>query len=154
MTSREGMELGVVERETGKREEPLWVHRFDIAGVAGAIPEARRRISAAAASLGLEGTALFELLFAVGEALTNAVKHGSPRGELDRVYVAVGVCSGGVAVQISDQGQGFADTPACHPDAMASTGRGIPFMRSLSDEFRFDCAEGGTRVLLVKLLDE
>lgn len=142
--------LGLV-KSCEEQNGPRWLRQFTFPASFSSISEARGRVERVAAGLGLSGADLFDLLFAVGEALGNAVKHGSPRGELDRVRVAVGICNGGVAVEISDEGLGFADSPLCHPDAFAPAGRGIPFMRSLTDDLRFECDERGTRVVLVKV---
>lgn len=111
---------------------------------------ARRRVAAQAEACGLAGPALFDLLLAVGEALANAVKHGSPRFEADRVHARVGLLEGAVVVEVLDQGRGFGASRISPPAAFEAGGRGIPFMRALVDDLRFEFTERGTRVLLVK----
>jgi len=131
---------------------PQWIHEFDFPAALSQIPAVRRRVVAYAEECGLRGPALFDLLLAVGEALANAVKYGSPDRREDRVTVRVGLCEGAVAVEVSDVGPGFAASRLGVPEALESAGRGIPFMRSLVDELRFD-TEGGTRVVLMKRIE-
>ncbi len=127
-----------------------WLKEFSFPAALSEIPTARRRVADVAEACGLTGPALFDLLLAVGEALANAVKHGSPRREADRVGVRVGRDEDGVVVEIHDQGCGFGVSRLCPPEVLESGGRGIPFMRALVDELRFDCGTRGTSVLLLK----
>jgi anti-sigma regulatory factor (Ser/Thr protein kinase) len=127
-----------------------WLHEFSFPAGLAEIPTARRRVATLAEACGLSGPELFDLLLAVGEALANAVKHGSPHREADRVSVRVGLQDGGVAVEVRDQGPGFGASRLGHPEVLESCGRGIPFMRALVDELRFDCRPGGTSVVLRK----
>ncbi len=123
---------------------------MEFAAVLAEIPRARRRVAAEAEALGLAGPALFDLLLAVGEALANAVKHGSPRFEADTVHVRVGLLDGAVVVEVRDQGRGFGASRISPPAALEAGGRGIPFMRALVDDLRFELSPQGTRVLLYK----
>lgn len=133
-------------------EGPQWLHAFDFPAVLAEIPTARRRVAGQAEACGLTGPALFDLLLAVGEALANAVKHGSPRFEADRVRVRVGVLGDAIVVEVHDEGHGFGASRISPPAAFEAGGRGIPFMRALVDELRFELSSDGTRVLLVKRL--
>jgi anti-sigma regulatory factor (Ser/Thr protein kinase) len=129
----------------------VWVHEFAFAADTDLIPSARRRIAQAARACGLIDTALLDMVLAVDEALTNAVQHGSPRGEEDEIAVRAGVQGREFVVEVSDHGSGFAlcDDP---PESLALRGRGIPFMRSLVDQASFACSDAGTVVLLAKLV--
>jgi len=129
-----------------------WLHEFDFPAALSEIPTARRHVAEQAERCGLSGPALFDLLLAVGEALANAVKHGSPRRQADRVHVRVGVQDGGVIVEVRDQGSGFGASRICPPEVYDAGGRGIPFMRALLDDLRFDCRPTGTSVLLFKTI--
>ena len=149
----------IVDRRGGRRpatsgraaaDEPDWLHEFSFPAVLAEIPTARRRVAAQAEACGLSGPSQFDLLLAVGESLANAVKHGSPRRERDVVCVRVGVVESGVVVEVSDQGSGFGSSRLAPPEALEAGGRGIPFMRALVDELRFDFTPEGTSVLLVK----
>jgi serine/threonine-protein kinase RsbW len=129
---------------------PQWLQEIRFAAAVENIPQARRQLATAAQHCGLAGTALFDLLLAVSEAMANAVRHGSPHGRKDEVVVRLGLCAGSVVVEVSDHGPGFLQSPTCPPNVESQTGRGIPFMRALVDDLSFDCAGGGTTVQLLK----
>jgi len=110
---------------------------------------ARRRIAALAEREGISGQALFDFLLAVGEALANAVTHGSPYLEYDEVTVRFGRFERFVVVEVIDRGTGFGSSQVAQPNELDGSGRGIPFMRLLVDELRFECDDGGTCVRLL-----
>ena len=130
--------------------EPRWRHQFAFPATIAQLPAARRRVMRLSEICGLSGAPLFELGVAVGEALANAVRHGSPGGSRDEVRVRFFCYDDEVAVEVADQGRGMDAAPICAPDAMAASGRGIHFMRTLSDGLLVSCGASGTRVLLAK----
>jgi anti-sigma regulatory factor (Ser/Thr protein kinase)/anti-anti-sigma regulatory factor len=129
---------------------PGWEHEFTFPASAEALPTARRRVTAFAEVAGLHGADLFEFSVAVAEALANAFVHGSPHGADDDIRVRFFCYDDEVAVEVVDSGGGFDATPIHVPEAMASSGRGIHFMRALCDAVQFTCGPLGTHVLLVK----
>lgn len=129
---------------------PRWEHEFTFPARPEALPAARRRVVACAEVAGLSGTALFELSVAVSEALTNAVVHGSPHGGDDDVRVRFFCFEDEVAVEVIDSGGGIAASPLCAPPTAATTGRGLHFIRALTDAVQFACGPLGTHVLMVK----
>jgi anti-sigma regulatory factor (Ser/Thr protein kinase)/anti-anti-sigma regulatory factor len=129
---------------------PRWEHEFYFAADRRELPSVRRRITAFAEVSGLRDADLFEFSVAVGEALANAVLHGSPRGADDDVRVRFFAFDDEVAVEIVDGGGGIDATPICAPSAWESSGRGIHFMRALADAVQFTCGPMGTHVLIVK----
>jgi anti-anti-sigma factor len=129
---------------------PLWEHELVFAASTEALPVARRRVTAFAEVAGLSGADLFEFSVAVAEALANAFVHGSPRGADDDIRVRFFCYDDEVAVEVADGGGGIDATPICVPEASASSGRGIHFMRALCDAVQFTCGPLGTHVLLVK----
>jgi len=133
-------------------DHPRWQHQFTFPAVDHELPNARRRIVAFAEICGMEGVELFELHVAVGEALANALTHGSPRGADDDITVRFFCYPDEVAVEIGDQGEGMDAAPLCAPSPTQTGGRGIHFMRTLADDMLFACGPTGTRVLLVKRL--
>lgn len=149
-SSGDGTAVGARAESDDTSDGGGWLYEFSIPAALCEIPTARRRVAGYAKQCGLAGPALFDLLLAVGEALANAVKHGSPRREADRVWIRVGLAERGVMVEVRDQGPGFMASRICHPEAHESSGRGIPFMRALLDDLRFDCRPEGTVVLLEK----
>jgi anti-sigma regulatory factor (Ser/Thr protein kinase) len=133
---------------TGAR--PRWEHEFTFPATTRQLRAARRRVAAFAEVAGLDETDLFELSVAVAEALANAVVHGSPRGADDDVRVRFFCYEDEVAVEVVDNGEGMAATPICAAPDVATSGRGIHFMRALADAVHYTCGPFGTRVLLVK----
>jgi len=129
---------------------PAWEHEFTFAASTVALPPARRRVTAFAEVAGLHGPELFEFSVAVAEALANALVHGSPHGTDDDIRVRFFCYDDEVAVEVADGGGGLDATPICPPEALASSGRGIHFMRALCDAVQFTCGPLGTHVLLVK----
>jgi anti-sigma regulatory factor (Ser/Thr protein kinase) len=130
--------------------KPLWEHEFTFVASPEALPTARRRVTAFAEVAGLDAADLFEFSVAVAEALTNALLHGSPHGADDDILVRFFCYDDEVAVEVTDGGGGIDATPICAPEALASSGRGIHFMRALCDAVQFTCGPLGTHVLLVK----
>lgn len=131
-------------------QRPRWEHEFVFAAALHELPNARRRVTAFAEVAGLDGAELFEFSVAVAEALANAVLHGSPHGADDDVRVHFFSFDDEIAVEIVDSGEGMDATPICAPPSSASDGRGIHFMRTLSDDVQYLCGPLGTHVLLVK----
>jgi len=130
--------------------EPRWRHKFAFAATTAELSAARRRVMRLSEVCGLSGAPLFELGVAVGEALANAVQHGSPGGALDEVTVRFFCYDDEVAVEVADHGGGMDAAPICAPEVTAASGRGIHFMRTLSDGLLVSCGAQGTRVLLAK----
>ena len=94
---------------------------------------------------------LADVELAVGEASSNALKYGSPKGELDEVTVKCMKNEHTLIVEISDNGGGF-DPEAVSPltpDGLAEGGMGIFLMRALMDTVEFEF-RSGTTVRLTK----
>jgi serine/threonine-protein kinase RsbW len=89
------------------------------------------------------------LLFAVGEALANAIEHGAPTGDIS---VTIEIDKKLISASVVDQGRGFPNTPQGYrplPDAYAIRGRGIPIMQRCVDTFDVQSTPGsGTVVTL------
>ena len=73
-----------------------------------------------------------ELALAVGEALANAVEHGSPGGSRDRVSMVVGEWTGRVVVVVRDEGVGFDASLVPDPTVDQERGRGVWLIRRLT----------------------
>jgi anti-sigma regulatory factor (Ser/Thr protein kinase) len=95
------------------------------------------------------------ILLAAGEAVTNAVVHGS-WGQQDSVMVLRWAVHGGVfSFQVQDRGPGFdsshtAMSRRAHPSQ--NRGRGLFIMHALMDRVVVDSGLNGTRILLEKAL--
>lgn len=130
-----------------------WVERLEAPAIIGGMSEVRSRVVALVEPLGMPEADVFDLKVAVGEALANAVRHGSPGGGSDVVTVEVSAFDDHVELLVSDAGHGFDGDAICDEDVYASGGRGVMFMRALMDRVDFlPCSGGGTTVRLVKRL--
>jgi anti-anti-sigma factor len=130
---------------------PIWTEAFEFAADVRHMADARARVAEIVAPLGLGDSAVFDIKVAVGEALANAVRHGSPGGPNDVVCVEVRVFPEKVDVVVTDNGHGYDGVVKPSVDALAPSGRGVLFMRALMDAVEFQRGEsGGTSVLLAK----
>lgn len=130
---------------------PLWTETFKAVAQLSGLAEMRNRVVEMLGPLELTEATLFDMKVAAGEALANAVKHGSPRGAEDDVDVEVSAYDERVDVLVSDRGAGFAGVIPVQEDVYASGGRGIVFMRALMDAVEYLPRDGGgTTVRLVK----
>ena len=133
--------------------EPLWVQTFEAPAALNSMSDVRQRVVELILPLGMHEAGIFDTKVAVGEALANAVRHGSPQGEADVVAIEVRAFHDRVEVRVTDHGEGFTGTPACTTDMYAPGGRGVLFMRALMDKVEFMRCDGrGTMVRLVKRL--
>lgn len=124
---------------------------FEMRSSASSISPIRSRARTFAHSMGFTPDKLDEICIAVGEASTNAVKHGR-----NTVHPNIGVTmenrAGTLMIRISDSGPGFDPSTVCPPceGDLCECGRGIMCMRMLMDEVAFRPLEPGMRVELVK----
>ena len=97
------------------------------------------------------------ILLATGEAVTNAVVHGS-WGQQDSVMVVRwSVADGVFSFSVQDRGPGFdssrtAMSRRAHPSQ--NRGRGLYIMHALMDRVVVDSGLTGTRIMLEKALEE
>lgn len=134
---------------------PLWTQMIQIPAAPSSLADARQEICCLLEPLDLVESSLFDVRVAVGEALSNAVRHGSPRGETDVVLVSVTAYDDRVVITVTDTGSGFNGVAASSGDPYAASGRGVMFMRALMDQVEFTpLPGGGTSVTLVKHLPE
>jgi len=103
---------------------------------------------------GATGEVLCDIQIAVGEALTNAFKHGSPRKGIDKIALRCFRCPEAVAFEVEDEGKEFdSDSiPEPDPNNMHDHGMGIYLMRQAMDEVQFQHNCPGNRVRLLKRL--
>jgi len=136
----------------GDSTEPaLWAEHLTIAAAPDALPEARTHVADLLARLDMPESTLFDVRVAVGEALANAIRHGSPGGEHDEIGIDVAAFPDRVEVVVTDSGCGFDGLACASDDLYAESGRGVMFMHAFMDQVEFEAApEGGTSVRLVK----
>jgi len=127
-----------------------WCEEICVPADVGELAAVRETVCGLIEPLGFTGAAVFDIKVALGEALANAVRHGSNGGS-GEVSVRVHGYDEKVILEIVDSGSGFDGEHVCSDDLYASGGRGIMFMRALMDHVEFAPAStGGTTVTLVK----
>lgn len=96
-----------------------------------------------------------DIKIAVGEALTNAYRHGSPKKGVSRIEVRCMTCSAAFVVEIQDEGPSFNpdDTPDPDPRKLKDHGMGIYLMREAMDVVEFSSTGSGNVVRMVKWLE-
>jgi serine/threonine-protein kinase RsbW len=112
-----------------------------------ALGVARRYVEEAAAAFGFDADNCFKLVFAVNEAVTNAIRHGAPDeqglislsvvADVDRLTFVVRDC-GTFAMPVLDTNTG------------SEHGRGLALMASVMDEIQLHIKPGSTIVRLSK----
>jgi len=109
----------------------------------------RDAITGFAALQGVHDGDVESLLFAVGEALANAIEHAKAQAEID---VTCRIDDRQIVTQIVDFGRGFAQLPGAAmplPEGLVERGRGIPIMQRCTDIFTVESLPGeGTAVTL------
>jgi serine/threonine-protein kinase RsbW len=114
------------------------------------IPMVRRVLGDAMRSLSVSEACISDMLLAVSEACSNAVRHGGPA---NRYEVTASIGLGRCDVRVADQGSGLSSMPSQFPPPDTENGRGLLIMRSVVDELTFGIVPGrGTTVHLRKTL--
>jgi serine/threonine-protein kinase RsbW len=112
----------------------------------------RRQFLAWLAPLDVPEEVVEALSVALTEACTNAVQHGSPRGERDSFHVRCRLDERTLTVDVIDHGPGcrFRGVTCPDPLALEEYGRGIWLMSNLADRMQIRSETGGTHVHLEK----
>jgi anti-sigma regulatory factor (Ser/Thr protein kinase) len=100
---------------------------------ASELKSARDRVAAAGAEFGLDPKSCYEFVFAVNEAVTNAIKHGTA-DEAGTVGLSIEVDGDALLCTVTDSGP-FTHRDAAPDPTSAESGRGFMFMTALTDEF-------------------
>jgi anti-sigma regulatory factor (Ser/Thr protein kinase) len=108
---------------------------------------ARHQVEQAARTFGLGERECFEFVFAVNEAVTNAVRHGA-EGAHDTFGLSVEAQAGALTATVTSR-VSFVPAPGC-ADLWAEGGRGFHYMRLLVDDVRVRSTPTGTAVHLRK----
>ncbi len=133
--------------------EPLWSQEIDVPVDIGALGSIREHACEIIAPLGFPDAAMFDIKVALGEALANSVRHGTPTAddEPGHVKIAVVAYTDRVVLEVMDNGTRFDGTHAGSDDLYAPGGRGIMCMHALMDRVDYDDSPlGGTLVRLTK----
>ncbi len=122
-----------------------------------AVPPARKKAMRVCTDAGLAEDDCFALDLALGEALANAVTHGSGAKTNGKIYLGLWKYRSRLIIQVRDNGTGFNPPPPPYlmPEAHhhGTHGRGLPLMETLTDALavcRGCIVEGGASVFLIK----
>jgi len=112
----------------------------------------RDRIGQVISDLPLSETEVADVKLAVGEAATNAVRHGSKDGKGNISIRCVADCQT-LTIEVSDDGPGFDRKAVPKPDftALPTGGMGIAIMELVMDQVVFQSQSGMTVRMLKRL---
>ncbi len=111
------------------------------------LAETRRLADAAAESYGLPGPERFAFAFAVNEAVSNAIEHGSPSGE-GTIRLRFAEEEDALVFCVKDYGE-FSPQPKVE-EGPSNRGRGLALMASMVEELGLCRDSTGTLVRLKK----
>jgi len=110
----------------------------------------RRITGCLAGCVGMSVSEIDDAKLALSEACANAIRHGSPQGQSDRVIVRFSSAGGALIAEVADRGGGFDPDDLPGRSSAEPGGLGIPLMRALTDELEFLRNSKGMVVRLVK----
>jgi stage II sporulation protein AB (anti-sigma F factor) len=116
---------------------------------------ARQYVDEAAAAFGFDADGRYECVFAVNEAVTNAIRHGAP-DEQGLIHLSVVADGDRLTFAVRDWGM-FAipvwdgTIPALETTMSSEHGRGFALMDSLMDEVLLHLEPGSTVIRLSKV---
>lgn len=134
-------------RRAGSARHEFAVREFSVPARAAELQHVRGQVREAAYEFGLGPTDRYHFVYAVNEAVTNAIQHGNwgPDATVDLRIDADGdvlICS------VHDRGP-FLNSPEPQ-DPLPEHGRGFAFMALLMDEVELSIGPHGTTVRLQK----
>ena len=106
---------------------------------------ARAIVREAAAEQGLDDEAVWDLMLATTEAVSNAVRHGAACEDTGAIHLQIHVTQQGLFVEVTDCGR-FDRRRVLPPSEERLGGRGIPIMSAVTDDFELVPDTRGTRV--------
>jgi anti-sigma regulatory factor (Ser/Thr protein kinase) len=109
---------------------------------------ARKYAEDVAAAFGLDADSRYEFVYAVNEAVTNAIRHGASDEE-DMIHMSIVADAERLTFSVSDRGT--FPMPGVDGAETSESGRGLALMASLVDEVNLNIDPGGTTVRLSKL---
>jgi anti-sigma regulatory factor (Ser/Thr protein kinase) len=108
---------------------------------------ARERAHEAATAFGLDPAGCYEFVFAINEAVTNAIRHGAPDED---GLITIRFSSEGDRLTCAVQDEGTFTTPVQPVHHRAEHGRGLALMAKLVDDLQLAVKPGSTIVRLSK----
>jgi serine/threonine-protein kinase RsbW len=114
---------------------------------AAQLHQVRRCVEEAASGFGLGHTERYEFVFAVNEAVTNAIRHGRPFPD-GTIVLAIDADGDTLTCSVSDQGR--FESPPSTPDKFAEGGRGLAAISHVMDDVQLSTSPDGTTIRLHK----
>jgi serine/threonine-protein kinase RsbW len=108
---------------------------------------ARRYAGEVAAAFGLDADSCYEFVYAVNEAVTNAIRHGAA-DEQGMIHLSVHAEADRLTFTVRDRGTFVMPVP--DSTETAERGRGLALMADLADEVELHIEPGSTTVRLSK----
>jgi anti-sigma regulatory factor (Ser/Thr protein kinase) len=112
----------------------------------GELAPARRRLRAWLESTHADPNLIWDVITGVGEAVNNAIEHGSKFNPQRRIMTEVFASGAGISASVTDGGKWEADSAASR--RVGHRGRGMLLMHELADEVITVPSDLGTRVTL------
>ena len=109
---------------------------------------ARKYAEDVAAAFGLDADSRYEFVYAVNEAVTNAIRHGASDEE-DMIHMSIIADANRLTFAVRDRGT--FPMPSTETTEASESGRGLALMASLVDEVQLHIDPGGTTVRLSKV---
>jgi anti-sigma regulatory factor (Ser/Thr protein kinase) len=110
----------------------------------------RRAVQAVARNLNFPDDSVDDIGISVDEALSNAVKYGSPERGCNAVAVNCKVGDGALTIEVRDEGPGFGPPGSGEQDVFEEHGRGLKLIYRLMDSVHIDRMSKGSRIRMVK----
>jgi serine/threonine-protein kinase RsbW len=112
---------------------------------------ARKYAGEAATAFGLDSDSSHDFVYAVNEAVTNAIRHGAPDAQ-GLIRLSVVADADRLTLAVRDYGTFVIPptSPAVVPAPTSERGRGLGLMARFTDELRLSIRPGGTTVSLSK----
>jgi len=122
---------------------------LDVLSKGDNLAKVRDFIAEIAGSCGFGQHSVYDIKVAVGEAIANAVEHGSPKGEENHVKISCQFDGRNLNIQVADEGV-FKKVVPSPADSVNYRGHGILIMLALMDRVSIDESPFGTTVSLTK----
>lgn len=138
--------------ETSRRKGEAQVCSFEAPRDTSACRTVREQVCEFARNLGFNGVALEDIRLAIGEAVSNAVRHGAVRGE--NIEVQCRDSADRLIVTLTYASDEFDPGSVPIPTYATATegGMGIHFMKLVMDRVRYEFVNGRTELTLEKIL--
>lgn len=130
-----------------QRSTPIRTDELRLAAHASKLELGRAYARQLAAGVGFDEPSCDEFVFAVNEAMTNAIRHGAP-DEYGQISISAVVDGERLTLRVRDYGTFVGCAP--NTSALAESGRGFALMTRLTDAVQVSVGKGATTVHLSK----